>query len=572
MMKRIARAGTGFVVLLLAATTAAGGAAALRATGSAPPKKGSAPSAVRAASLSAKQITTGGPLTKITVTSDLSCAVRHSAFPHEVFFDAPVDADSDGAACGTFVATGGSYYGPSVIPANGYSYTPLTPLSQTGPTGTGTATDPYKITTIAAVGSTGLRVIEWDSYITGHNEYRTDVILRNTSSSPKTAIVYRAGDCFTSAGEVTPGGEADSGFGAVTSSGGVACRSSVNTSTTHTPGNEYWYWLPLTSSSKYLESDYDSVWAAINTRQPFPNTCDCATYEDNGAGLSWTLNVAAGSPSAPSYAYASHLTSITPDGALPETCGGLAPTIVGTNGNDALNGTSGNDVIVGLGGNDVINGHGGNDKICGGAGNDILLGGAGDDLVAGGAGQDIAGFWGSPAGVNANLTTGTATGEGSDTLQSLDSLVGTIHNDTLTGNSGANLLMGLGGDDQLLGLDNDDTFRGGPGNDTMTGGNGVDTVDYTRFTGPVNIDLYLGHATGEGTDTLHNVENATGGSGNDTIYGTPGTNVLKGAAGNDYLYGATGPDNLDGGPGTDTLDGGGGGDVCTNGEIVSNCS
>lgn len=53
------------------------------------------------------------------------------------------------------------------------------------------------------------------------------------------------------------------------------------------------------------------------------------------------------------------------------------------------------------------------------------------------------------------------------------------------------------------------------------------------------------------------IENATGGSGNDTITGTSGANVLKGNAGNDVLAGAGGNDTLDGGAGYDmaVLDG-----------------
>src|SRR5690349_14260795 len=61
-------------------------------------------------------------------------------------------------------------------------------------------------------------------------------------------------------------------------------------------------------------------------------------------------------------------------------CGNLAPTIVGTPGDDTINGTPGQDVIDGLGGNDVINGGGGADVICGGEGNDIINGGDGSDF------------------------------------------------------------------------------------------------------------------------------------------------------------------------------------------------
>ncbi|MCB1479112.1 MAG: VCBS repeat-containing protein, partial [Rhodobiaceae bacterium] len=53
-------------------------------------------------------------------------------------------------------------------------------------------------------------------------------------------------------------------------------------------------------------------------------------------------------------------------------------------------------------------------------------------------------------------------------------------------------------------------------------------------------------------------ENVTGGSGNDTLTGTSGANVISGGAGNDSLVGGAGDDVLSGGTGNDTiaLDGG----------------
>ena len=72
----------------------------------------------------------------------------------------------------------------------------------------------------------------------------------------------------------------------------------------------------------------------------------------------------------------------------PQLCQGLAPTIVGTPGDDVLSGGNGVDVVMGLGGNDTITGGNGNDVICGGDGDDVLRGGNGDDVLLGGAGDD----------------------------------------------------------------------------------------------------------------------------------------------------------------------------------------
>ena len=62
------------------------------------------------------------------------------------------------------------------------------------------------------------------------------------------------------------------------------------------------------------------------------------------------------------------------------------------------------------------------------------------------------------------------------------------------------------------------------------------------------------------------IENAIGGSGNDTIMGNSVDNILKGNAGNDIIGGGAGNDTLDGGTGDDTMLGGIGNDIFIVGE------
>jgi Ca2+-binding RTX toxin-like protein len=272
------------------------------------------------------------------------------------------------------------------------------------------------------------------------------------------------------------------------------------------------------------------------------------------------------------------------------TCFGKRPTILGTNRADIIKGTPKRDVIAGLGGDDVIKGLGGNDFICGfggndkiiggsgadtlsgdagndsvsgGSGNDFLIGRGGNDTLNGGDGFDLASFFTAPGPVTADLTKGTATGEGNDTLVSISDLEGSKFDDTLTGDSGENF------------------FYPGQGNDAIDGGDGLtDRVIYFSAPGPVNVDLSAGTATGEGTDTLANIEEAEGSNHDDTITGNTGPNVLIGNGGNDTinggdgddtLKGGDGDDHLDGGVGTDALDGGNGTDTCVNGENNTNC-
>jgi uncharacterized repeat protein (TIGR01451 family) len=72
--------------------------------------------------------------------------------------------------------------------------------------------------------------------------------------------------------------------------------------------------LPITSGSNYYEGFYDNMWAAIGTQNPFPNTCDCSTFEDNSIGLSWNFNLASGA----SQTYSSIVT-FSPLGSQPVT-------------------------------------------------------------------------------------------------------------------------------------------------------------------------------------------------------------------------------------------------------------
>ncbi|MGC4095937.1 MAG: calcium-binding protein [Nitrospira sp.] len=267
----------------------------------------------------------------------------------------------------------------------------------------------------------------------------------------------------------------------------------------------------------------------------------------------------------------------------------MMATLIGTSNNNNLNGTAAADTMVGLAGNDQLLGNGGDDRLNGGTQNDVLNGGTGIDtadysnLVIGGLT-----YIGATAGVtvNLNLTSAQNTiGAGTDTLTSIENLIGTNFADALAGNGAANILTGLGGNDimagaagndQLLGGDGNDLLSGGVGNDLLNGGAGSDAVDYSTFTiagqaipgatAGVSVNLSLTGAQntgGAGTDTLVSIEDLNGSNFNDTLTGTSGNNVLKGRAGNDTLNGGAGNDKLEGEAGNDTLNGGTGFDTAS---------
>ncbi|HEX8574354.1 MAG TPA: M10 family metallopeptidase C-terminal domain-containing protein [Allosphingosinicella sp.] len=109
----------------------------------------------------------------------------------------------------------------------------------------------------------------------------------------------------------------------------------------------------------------------------------------------------------------------------------------------------------------------------GGAGNDVFVGNTANNLLEGGAGSDTVVFT-NPTGVTVTLNdTGadvivTHDGE-TDTLRSIENIVGTGGSDTLTGNSEANMLAGgSGGMDTLTGLGGGDRLFGGSFTTTTT--------------------------------------------------------------------------------------------------------
>lgn len=122
---------------------------------------------------------------------------------------------------------------------------------------------------------------------------------------------------------------------------------------------------------------------------------------------------------------------------------------------------------------------------------------------------------------------------------------------------------------------------------TIWDGGGTDTYDLSAYTTGLSIDLRPGNFSKFSTAQLAKlsfetdafargnifnallfngdlrslIENAKGGSGNDTINGNQGVNSLFGNNGVDKLFGFNGNDTLNGGSGNDTLDGGNGNDT-----------
>jgi Ca2+-binding RTX toxin-like protein len=243
------------------------------------------------------------------------------------------------------------------------------------------------------------------------------------------------------------------------------------------------------------------------------------------------------------------------------SCQGKAATIE-SNGS-VITGTKAPDVIVAGPGDNTIRGEGGNDLICGGEGNDTIDGERGVDEIFGEGGDDtIEGERGSDkldGGPGDDRVMG---GRGSDTIEGGDGsdvVEGEQGNDNVNGGAGdKDLVEGNQGDDTLEGgAGNEDVIIGSTGNDQIDGGPGEhDIADYAGTGGGVNINLASQTVTGAEGEHLTGIEDAIGGSGNDTLIGSSESNRLDGGPGSDHLEAAGGGDAAFGGPGTDQCSGG----------------
>ncbi|RYF93857.1 MAG: hypothetical protein EON95_07450 [Caulobacteraceae bacterium] len=201
-------------------------------------------------------------------------------------------------------------------------------------------------------------------------------------------------------------------------------------------------------------------------------------------------------------------------------------------------GGAGNDLLIGSELGNVLEGLLGNDSLYGLGGDDLLAGAAGDDRLDGGDGFDTADYSDAAAGVTVRLAQATrqnTVGAGRDLLVSVEGVVGSDFNDTLSGDAWSNRLQGGAGDDRLDGLGGVDVLEGGAGNDRLVGGDGDDYLSDVDS----GADSLYGGAGNDILTVLHAWSNAKvvvdGGDGDDSFaLGAPGGMTFAyGGAGND---------------------------------------
>jgi Ca2+-binding RTX toxin-like protein len=130
--------------------------------------------------------------------------------------------------------------------------------------------------------------------------------------------------------------------------------------------------------------------------------------------------------------------------------------------------------------------------------------GAGDNTLDGGTGNDTASYFYATSGVTVSLAVSgpqATGGSGSDTLISIENLIGSTYNDTLVGTGAATLAGGYGNDILAIsGLDFK-TVDGGSGNDTLALTGADLNLDLAHFRNQL-LDIEKIDLTGSGDNTL----------------------------------------------------------------------
>ena len=275
----------------------------------------------------------GDQLTTVETRADLGGNVKHCD-PNASGACTNANQVYNGNAFGTFVAiNNGStqatwpLYGPTGLAAGSGAtgaagYVRWTATGTPSSTGTGTAADPFVLTTEVDAGTTGLHLKQVDRLVQTEELYTTELTLTNNSAAPIELILYRAMDCYL--------GGNDTGYGMV-AGGTVGCvkRDANGVNSAANPISRVEQFIDLTGGAKKGLAQYGVNWGVIGQRKEYDDQCHafnasapsdpCNDYFDNGMGMSWRITIPASSSQT-----IQHATVFSPTGKLPVTTSATA--------------------------------------------------------------------------------------------------------------------------------------------------------------------------------------------------------------------------------------------------------
>ncbi|MNK04434.1 Bifunctional hemolysin/adenylate cyclase precursor [compost metagenome] len=240
---------------------------------------------------------------------------------------------------------------------------------------------------------------------------------------------------------------------------------------------------------------------------------------------------------------------VTGESALVLPAQGISHVVhAGDNAGTTIYGSNANDFLYGGTGNDILYGGKGNTYFEGGAGNDTIVGGVNSGVNGVSPNINTVGYTNSTSGVMVDLNTGNALDGfgGHDTLQNIQKVIGSAH---------------------------DDTFIVGANTKGVDGGSGgKDTIDFSASNAAVTVNLSTGTGTGGYAQnvTFTNIENVVGSSFDDTFIASSAENIFDGGAGgsNTVSY-ANSPSSSTSGVTVDLLNGVGSGNDATGDKYIN---
>lgn len=224
----------------------------------------------------AEVISSSGPLTNIWVNDQMRCQVQHRDDSSYAFW--PNTAAN--GACGPIVYWNGFPYG------GGYWNTRMWASVSSTVAGSGTTASPYRLTSVATIASSPLTVTQVLTYVTGQEFYRNDLTVANSSTTEQTGSVYGYIDCYLEG--------SDKGYGRESGRSGMCTK-------TPSPGGRVVAVVPITGGNHWQEGYISSLYSHFPNGGQFEDRCECGSYVDNAAGVSWPMTVPAGGTSTYSY-------------------------------------------------------------------------------------------------------------------------------------------------------------------------------------------------------------------------------------------------------------------------------
>jgi hypothetical protein len=227
----------------------------------------------------------GSPLT-IVVGNDTSTQVYDSNLPSGTVgqFFPPDCGAGETADNGIFAGLGGVVYGPDFdnhpCGSAANTYTPWTPVSFSGVTGTGTTADPFKVVIVVQAGATAVLLTETLTYVNGAEGSNISLAFSLAAGAPASPAggnvlnVLQAADLYLA--------DNDSGLGLL-QGGSVGGRAVDNNCSPLAYPNL----IPgPTPPSAWSATGYGSIWDQVSADSLGDNV-DSTVCEDNGAALLW---------------------------------------------------------------------------------------------------------------------------------------------------------------------------------------------------------------------------------------------------------------------------------------------